>query len=94
MAKNKDKMRILKTNTRKENGYIQGETPEGNQLVFQHKLFRPVKSDMIHSVLKRKALQPKILYLTRLSFKIEGEIEYSKQITTKTGLQKMLKNVL
>ena len=55
----------------------------------------------ILKVMKEKNLQPRLLYLARISFKYEGEIKSftDKQklrelSTTKTGLQQMLKNLL
>ena len=55
----------------------------------------------ILKVMKEKSLQPRLLYLARISFKYEGEInsftdkqklrEFS---TTKSALQQMLKNLL
>ena len=52
----------------------------------------------IFKVLKRKKLQPRILYPTRLSFKFDGEIKslpgkqkFREFSTTKPSLQQMLK---
>ena len=52
-------------------------------------------------MLKGKNLQPRLLYLTRISFKIDGEIKNfsDKQklrefSTTKPALQKMLKGLI
>ena len=55
----------------------------------------------IFSVLNQKNMQPRILYPTRLSFKIEGEIksfpdkQKSKEfVTTKPALQEILRGNL
>ena len=55
----------------------------------------------IFKVLKRKNLQPRLLYLARISFKIDGEIKSfsDKQklrefSTTKSALQQMLKGLI
>ena len=55
----------------------------------------------IFKVLKGKNLQPRLLYLARISFKIDGEIKSfsDKQklrefSTTKPALQKMLKGLI
>ncbi|MCF7640610.1 hypothetical protein KZ488_24590, partial [Escherichia coli] len=55
----------------------------------------------IFKVLKGKSLQPRILYLARISFKIDGEIKnFSEKqklrefSTTKPALQQMLKGLI
>ena len=55
----------------------------------------------IFKVLKGKNLQPRLLYLTRISFKIEGKIKsFSDYLklrefsTTKSALQQMLKGLV
>ena len=54
----------------------------------------------IFKVLKRNILQPRILYLARLLFRVEGDVEFpDKQrlkefVTTTLALQKMLKDLL
>ena len=55
----------------------------------------------IFKVLKRKNLQPRVLYMGRISFKIDGEIESfsDKQklrefSTAKPALQQMLKGLI
>ena len=55
----------------------------------------------IFKVLKRKNLQPRLLYSARISFKTDKEIKsfsdkqkLRRLNTTKTGLQQMLKNLL
>ena len=54
----------------------------------------------ISKVLKGKSLQPRLLYLARISFKIDGEKSFSDKqklrefITTKSALQQMLKGLI
>ena len=55
----------------------------------------------ITKVLKGKNLQPKLLYLTRVSFKIDGEVKsFTEKLklrefsTTKPALQQMLKGLI
>ena len=55
----------------------------------------------IFDVMKTQDLQPRILYLSKLSFRVEGQIEsfsdknkLKKFITTKPVLQKMLEGLL
>ena len=55
----------------------------------------------IFKVLKRKNLQPRLPYLARISFKIDGEIKsfsdkqkLRKLSTTKPALQQMLKGLI
>ena len=51
----------------------------------------------IFKVLKRKPLQPRLLYCARISFRIDGEIksfsDKQKFSTTKPALQQMLKGL-
>ena len=55
----------------------------------------------IFKVLKGKNLQPRLLYLARISFKIDGEIKNFSEMqkfrefsTTKSDLQQMLKGLI
>ena len=54
----------------------------------------------IFKVLKGKNLQPRLLYLARISFKTDGEISFSDKqnlgefSTTKPALQQMLKGLI
>ena len=55
----------------------------------------------IFKVLKGKKLEPRLLYLTRISFKIDGEIKsfsdkqkLTEFNTTKPALQQMLKGII
>ena len=97
LTKIKHRERILKVAREK-----QQVTYKGNsyilQLIFQQKLR---EWQDIFKVLKGKNLQPRLLYQTRISFKIDGEIKSfsDKQMfrefrTTKPALQQMLKGLI
>ena len=69
-----------------------------HQQIFQQKHFRP---EQYFQNAERKSCQPRIFYLAKLSFKIEGKMKSfpDKQnqkdfITTKQILQEMLKGIL
>ena len=100
VVKVKDKKRILKT---REEWLI---TYKGNPIKLSANF--PAKSLQarkewhdIFKMLKEKNCQPRILYLARLSFRIEEEVKSftEKQklkefITTRTALQEMVKEFL
>ena len=81
-------------------------TYKGRQIRFAAKLSTEIwqarkEWQYILSVLNQKNMQPRILYLARLSFKIEGELKNfsNKQklkefVTTKPALQKILRGTL
>ena len=68
MLKFKDKERILKAAREKESVIYKG-IPIDYQLISQKTLCRP---EYVFKVMKRKDLQPRLLYPTKLSFIIEG----------------------
>ena len=77
------------------------ELPLGYELSFHPKLCRPEGRGMTGKGITGGNLQPKILYLSRLSFRFEGEIKIftGKQklkvvSTMKSALQDMLKGLL
>ena len=101
ITKNKNKERILKE-TREKEQVIQ----EGNPICLTADLSaetlqaRRERQD-VFKVLKGKNLQPRLLYLARISFKIDGEIKCfsDKQklrefSTTKPASQQMLKRLI
>ena len=47
----------------------------------------------IHKVMKEKNLQPRLLYLARISFKHEGQAKLRGFSTTKPALKQMLKDL-
>ena len=101
LTKTKHKERILKEAREKQEvtckgnplcltAYISAETLQAR---------RELKD--IFKVLKEKNLQPRLLYLARISFKIDGEIKSfsdKKKLrefsTTKPALQQMLKGLI
>ena len=101
LTKTKHKERILKTAREK-----QQVTHKGNPIcltadVSAETLQGRRESQDIFKVLKRKNLQPRLLYLARISFKMDGEIkcfsdkqELREFSTTKPALQQMLKGHL
>ena len=101
LMKTKHKERILKA-TREE----QQVTYKGNLILFTTNLSAETlqarrECQDIFKVLKGKNLQPRLLYLARISFKIDGEIKRfsDKQklrecSTTKPVLQQMLAGLI
>uniref|UniRef100_A0A9L0STS5 L1 transposable element RRM domain-containing protein n=1 Tax=Equus caballus TaxID=9796 RepID=A0A9L0STS5_HORSE len=101
MSKIKDKERILKVARER-----QQVTYKGNPIRLSADFSAETLQDRrewhdIFKVLKRKVLQPRILYPARLSFRMEGEIKSfpDKQkleefITKKPVLQEMLKGLI
>ena len=101
LTKTKHKERILKAAREK-----QQVTYKGNPICLTTDLSAETlqgrrEQQDIFKVLKRKNLQPRLLYPARISFKIDGEIKSfpDKQklrefSTTKSALQQMLKGLL
>ena len=101
LTKIKHKERILKAAREK-----QQVTYKGNPIRLTADLSAetlPARREWQHifKVLKRKSLQPRLLYLARISFKIDGEIKSfsDKQklrefSTTNPALQQMLKGLI
>ena len=99
LTKTKHKERILKASRKK-----QQVTYKGNRIyltVSAETLQVRREWQDIFKVLKGKNLQPRLLYLARISFKINGEIKSfsDKQklrefSTTKPALQQMLKDLI
>ena len=92
----KHKERILKATSN-----IQGKSHILNSYLSAETLQARREWQDIFKVLKGKNLQPRLLYLARISFKIDGEIESfsDKQklrefSTTKPALQQMLKGLI
>ena len=101
LTKTKRKERILKAAREKQQVTYKGN-PIGLTADLLAEILKARKEwQDIFKVLKGKNLQPRLLYLTRISFKIDGEIksfsdkpklrEFS---TTKPALQQMLKGLL
>ena len=98
LTKTKHNERILKAGREKQQKHTR-ETPYASQLIFQQKLCRPKGNGRIlFKVLKGKNLQLRLLYLARISFKIDEEIKiYSdgqklrEFSTIKPVLQQMFK---
>ena len=100
LAKTEHKERILNA-PREEQQVTYNRNPIHLQLIFQQKLQARKEWQNIFKVLKRKYLQPRFLYLARISFKTDGEIKSfsDKQklrefSTTKLALQQMLKGII
>ena len=97
MPKVKDKERILKA-AREKKLVIYKQAPIRLSADFSTETFQARRDcHEILKVIKRKDLQPRLLYLARLSFKIEGEIKsfpdnkkLKEFITTKSVLQEIL----
>jgi len=101
LTKTKHKERILKAAREK-----QQVTDKGNPIcliadISAETLQARKEWQDIFKVLKGKNIQPRLLYLARISFKIEGEIKSlsDKQnlrefSTTKSALQQMLKGLI
>ena len=100
LKKTKHKERVLKA-AREKQQVTYNRNPIHLQLIFQQKLQARKEWQNIFKVLKRKYLQPRFLYLARISFKTDGEIKSfsDKQklrefSTTKLALQQMLKGII
>ena len=101
MSRLKDKERILKATREKQVVTYKG-APVGLSSDYSSKTFQARwEWCEIFKVMKSKDIQPRLLYLARLSFKIEGEIrnfsdriKLKEIINTKPVLQQMLKGLL
>ena len=100
LTKTKHKERILKTAREKQQVTYKGN-PMGLTADLQQKLQARREWQDIFKVMKGKNLQPRLLYLARISFKIDGEIKSftDKQklrefSTTKSALQQMLEGLI
>ena len=101
LTKTKQKERILKAAKEK-----QQVTHKGNPICLTADLSAETLQARrewqdIFKILKRKNLQPILLYPARISFKIDGEIKsfadkrkLTEFSTTKSGLQQMLKGLI
>ena len=101
LAKTKHKERILKTTRKKQQVAYNGNPICLTADLLTETLRARRDWQDIFKVLKGKNLQPKLLYLTRISFKIDGVIKSfsDKQklrefSTTKPALQQMLKGLI
>ncbi|VFV46053.1 Hypothetical predicted protein [Lynx pardinus] len=95
------KERIMKAAREKSHGAPGWLSRLSGRLRLRSRSRSPKEWQDIFNVLNQKNLQPRILYPTRLSFKIEGEIKTfpDKQklkefVTTKPALQEMLRGIL
>ena len=83
------------------------ELPEGYQMIFQQKLYKPEGNGMIYLkwdyslTVGEETLQPRRGYPTSFSFRFDGEIKsfWGKQklrefSTTKAALQQMVKELV
>ena len=101
MTRLKDKERIL-TATREMQVVTYKGTPVRLSSDYSSETFQARREwHEIFKVMKSKDLQPRLLYLARLSFKIKGEIrsfpdkkKLKEFINTKPVLQQMLKGLL
>ena len=74
MPKVKNKVRILKAARKKQNVTYQG-VPIRLTADFSKETLQARRYWQVFEVMKSKDLQPRLLYLTKLSFRIEGQIE-------------------
>ena len=101
LAKIKDKERLLKAEREKRQITYKG-TPIRLTADFSAETLQARRDwHDIFKVMKGKNLQPRLLYLERISFRFDGEIKNFKDkqklrefITTKPALQQMLKEFL
>ena len=100
LTKTKHKERILKTAREKQQVVYKGNSIDLTADLSAEALQARREWQDIFKVLKGKNLQPRLLYLTRISFKIDGKIKRfsDKQklkefSTTKPDLQQMLKGL-
>ena len=73
MPKVKNKVRILKAARKKQNITYQG-VPIQLTADFSKETLQARRYWQVFEVMKSKDLQPRLLYLTKLSFRIEGQI--------------------
>ena len=97
----KPKERILKAAREKQQGIYKGNPIYLTAAFSADSLQARSEREYIFKVLKGKNLQSRLLYLARISFKIDGEIKSfsDKQklrefCTTKPALQQMLKGLI
>ena len=101
MAKFQDKERILKAAREKQEVTYKG-APIKLAADFSTETFQARREwQELFQVMKSKGLQPRLLYPTRLSIKMEGEIRsfpdkrrLKEYISTKPVLQEILKGLL
>ena len=100
LTKIKHKERILKNSREKQQVIYNGNATCLTTDLSAETLQARREWQNIFKVLKGKNLQPRLLYLARISFKIDGEIKSfsDKQksgefSTTKPALQRMLKEI-
>ena len=101
LAKTKHKERVLKTSREKQQVTYKGNPIHLTADLLTETLQARRKWQDIFKVLKGKNLQPRLLYLARISFKIDGEIKsfsekqkLRESSTTKPALQQMLKGLI
>ena len=85
----------------REKDLVTGEPPKGYQLISLQKLYRLVGMAWYIQSTEGQSLQPRMLFLARLSFGIEGELKnFSKKqklkefSNTKPTLKEILKGLL
>ena len=99
LTKTKHKERILKAARGKQQVTYKGNLIQLTADLSGETLQARRKWQYIFKVLKGKNLQPRLLYLARISFKIDGEIEALQTnklrefSTTKPDSQQMLKGI-
>ena len=100
LTKTKQKQRILKAAKEKQQVTYKGNPLHLTADLSAETLQARRERQDIFKVPKGKNLQPRLLYLTRISFKIDGEIKsfsdkqkLTEFSTTKIGLQQMLKGL-
>ena len=101
ITKTKHKERILKAARKKQQVTYKGNPVHLTADLSAETLQERIEWQDIFKVLKGKNLQPRLLYLARISFKTDGEIKSfsDKQklrefSTTKPALQQMLKGLI
>ena len=101
LTKSKHKERILKAAREKQQVTYKGNPIRLTTDISAETLQARREWQDIFKVLKRKNLQPRLLYPPRLSFKIDGEIKsfsdkqkLSEFSTTKPALQQMLNGLI
>ena len=101
LTKTKHKERILKVARDKQQVTYKGNPIHLTEDLSAETLQARREWQDIFKVLKRKNLQPRLPYLARISFKIDGEIKsfsdkqkLRKLSTTKPALQQMLKGLI
>ena len=97
MARLKDKDRILKMTRQKQVVTYNGAPITLSSDFTTETIQARREQGEIFKVMTSKDLQPRLLYPTRLSFKIKGEIRSfldKKKLNTKPVLQQMLKDLI